>query len=218
MSVNWFVFLRVTVCVRACVYAGGGGCGCGGSQDGDGGADGGGWVHAAGGALRALCFQRLSDLFLAFPDHDFSFLTPLLAPCFDRTLASLPSSMLTARKPSALLKLMEVMSLCPSTAAHLTDYPRAIPAVLDCIGVGLAAPVSAGARSVAPAVLTCVYKFVENLLALDTTLVDPLARRRHEFDGTKPQARPQDVPSEPLQLLRPFVPLLLEVRAPGPLS
>jgi hypothetical protein len=167
--------------------------------------------------LRSLAFTGLSAVFGEFPNYDYSEWGPAIMGCLTVPVTHLVSSMRFASKPSALLKLLGLMTRHRNLALLLDHLPAAVPAVVGCIGAGLEDLEDGSARAAAPAIITAVYEILENLLRLDTTLTDTVLSRRHVFgEGKTARAALEAVDAQekglpPLRLLLPHVPLLLQV-------
>ena len=86
------------------------------------------------GAIRKLCYRRLSELFVRFASHvsfiEFSErLWTVLAPAID----NLPRSVIHSEMVPSLLTFLEVMSTQPSLVELLSLCPNAVLAVFKCI-------------------------------------------------------------------------------------
>jgi hypothetical protein len=167
--------------------------------------------------LRSLAFTGLAAVFGEFPNYDYGPWGGCIMGCLAVPVANLVSSMRFATKPSALLKLLALLTRHRNLAVMLDSLPAAVPAVVSCIGAGLEDLDQGTPRAAAPAIVTAVYEILENLLRLDTSLSDAALSRRHVFGEGKTAKRAleavaageQSLP--PLRMLLPHVPLLLQV-------
>lgn len=164
--------------------------------------------------IRSLALAGLAATFDNYPEYEYKPWTTDILAALTTPLSGLVSSMRFAVKPSALLRLLQVMARHRPLAVLMARHDTAIASVVQCIAAGLGSTAVSELKATAPAVITCVYDVIDSLLALDTTLVDLFATRRAQFTaGTSKAVVEAPAAAEPaLQLLTPYLRLLLEVR------
>jgi U3 small nucleolar RNA-associated protein 20 len=125
------------------------------------------------GAVRGLCYRRLTALFERFPEvFEFAPYANRIWSCLDRALVGLPEAAANSDKAPSLLLLLRTLSSNTKLITLLAQNDLAVASVLKCLS-------GTSCESVNNATLA----FIDNLLPKDSTNDDSLQKVEGEFNG-----------------------------------
>ena len=155
------------------------------------------------GSLRTLCLHRMSEFFGQFPNFDYSPWETSLVDSLSYLSTSLPSSMINASAPSALLNCIYSAAQYVPLHRLLRSCSTLIPQTIRCLSAGVEKRSRMG-----PSALSCVLSIIESLIP-PSLLLPPKVSRRKIVDPDIVELDALRAPSFKALLL-PNIPLMLE--------